>query len=179
MVNGVFLLLCANALTLIVYDLPQELLATLSVKSQTASVAVQNTEPTPEKQAEGEAEHAIASTTSCPLCKVPYLNVQEQRDHARSDHHRYNVKAQLRGNPTLDEMQFAKAIGELDESISGSGSSESVEEEDASADVTLTALLKRQAKISQEAEEREAPSRPNPGKHPLFWFSSSLFPSNT
>lgn len=179
MVSNVCLSLHADALTSIVYDLPQELLATLSVKSQTPSVAVQNTEPTPEKQAEGEPEHAVASATSCAICKVPYLNVQEQRDHARSDHHRYNVKAQLRGNPTLDETQFTKAVGELDESISGSGSSESDEEEDGSADVTLAALLKRQAKMAQGAEERETPSKPNPGKHPIFWFSSPLFPSNT
>lgn len=179
MVSDVCLSLHANALTSIVYDLPEELLATLSVKSQTPSVAVQNTEPTPEKQAEGEPEHAVASATSCAICKVPYLNVQEQRDHARSDHHRYNVKAQLRGNTTLDETQFTKAVGELDESISGSGSSESDEEEDGSADVTLAALLKRQAKMAQGAEERETPSKPSPGKHPIFWFSSSLFPSST
>lgn len=160
------------------YDLPQELAATLSLKNQSQSIAVQAPEPTQEKQEEPGPESATTSTTACNLCKVPYLNVQEQRDHARSDHHRYNVKAQLRGNPTLDETQFNKAVGELDESISGSGSSESDDEEDASGDVTLTALLKRQAKISQEAEERETPTKWNPGRHPIFWFSSSLFPSN-
>lgn len=105
--------------------------------------------------------------------------MQEQRDHARSDQHRYNLKAQLRGNPTLDEAQFTKAVGELDESISGSESSEGDEDEDGPSDVTLTALLKRQAKISQETEEREtAPAKRNRGKHPLFWFSSSLFSPN-
>lgn len=161
-----------------VYDLPQELLATLTVKSDPQSVAIQHdTEPERRKQEETIPEHTVASTTSCTLCKVPYLNLQEQRDHARSDHHRYNVRAQLRGNPTLDETQFAKAVGELDESISGSGSSESDDEEDG-PDVTLANLLKKQAKITQEAEGRETPSTPNPGKHPIFWFSSSLFASN-
>ena len=163
------------------YDLPQELLATLSVKNESQPVDVQNNAEQAQSQPDGLAlEHAVASTTSCALCKVSYLNVQEQRDHARSDHHRYNLKAQLRGNPTLDEAQFIKAVGELDESISGSESSEGDEEEDGQADVTLTALLKRQAKISQEAEDSEtAPTKKKPGKHPLFWFSSSLFPSNT
>lgn len=163
------------------YDLPQELLATLSVKNEVQPVNVQNdAETAPNEPEELALEHSIASTTSCALCKVSYLNVQEQRDHARSDHHRYNLKAQLRGNPTLDETQFTKAVGELDESISGSESSEGDEEEDGPSDVTLTALLKRQAKISQEAEEDDTtPAKRRPGKHPLFWFSSSLFPSNT
>ena len=67
----------------------------------------------------------------------------------KSDHHRYNVKAQLRGNAPLDEVQFVKAVGELDESISGSESSESDDDEaEAGTDTTLTALLKRQAKLS-------------------------------
>lgn len=163
------------------YDLPQELLATISVKSETQSVDIQDNADAAQGLLEDVAlEHTVASTTSCGLCKVTYLNVQEQRDHARSDHHRYNLKAQLRGNPTLDEAQFTKAVGELDESISGSESSEDDEEEDGPSDVTLTALLKRQAKISQEAEDKETvPAKRNPGKHPLFWFSSSLFPSNT
>ncbi|RJE22327.1 hypothetical protein PHISCL_05335 [Aspergillus sclerotialis] len=165
---------------LYVYDLPQELLATLSVKNEVQPVDIQNDAETAQSQPKELAlEHTVASTTSCALCKVSYLNVQEQRDHARSDHHRYNLKAQLRGNPPLDEAQFNKAVGELDESISGSESSEG-DEEDEPSDVTLTALLKRQAKISQEAEEGDTTmSKRKPGKHPLFWFSSSLFPTNT
>ncbi|PKY06222.1 hypothetical protein P168DRAFT_288172 [Aspergillus campestris IBT 28561] len=67
-----------------------------------------------------------------------------------------------------------KAIGDMDESISGSESSSS-EEEDPSQ---LASLLKKQAKLSQTADDEEAPKKRSGGKHPLFWFSSSLFPSN-
>lgn len=67
-----------------------------------------------------------------------------------------------------------KAIGELDESISGSESSSSEEEDPGQ----LASLLKRQAKLSQTAEDEEAPKKRSGGKHPLFWFSSSLFPPN-
>lgn len=152
----------------------------MSVKSEAQPVDIRDdTETTQGKPEDTALEHSVASTTSCALCKVSYLNVQEQRVHARSDQHRYNLKAQLRGNPTLDEAQFTKAVGELDESISGSESSEGDEDEDEPSDVTLAALLKRQAKISQEVEEKEtAPATRNRGKHPLFWFTSSLFPSN-
>ncbi|KAJ6022054.1 hypothetical protein N7540_007558 [Penicillium herquei] len=164
---------------LYVYDLPSELLATLTAKSGNEPLI----EPTPEttlKDSEAEAQDsAIANSTSCALCKVSYHNVQEQRSHVRSDHHRYNVRAQLRGNAPLDEIQFTKAVGELDESISGSESSESEEDDvDAGTDTTLTALLKKQAKLSAPNEEDETVAKKGVAKNPLFWLSSSSLPSN-
>lgn len=163
------------------YDLPQEILSTLTVKNQPQAITVQDdTEDTPEKADVTEQEHAVASTSSCALCKVTFSNVEEQRVHVRSDHHRYNLKAQLRGNPTFDEIQFTKAVGELDESISGSESSEEDEEEGDASQPTLTALLKKQAKITQVNDDEEVPSKKeNTGKNPLLWFSSSILPSNT
>ncbi|KAE8381386.1 hypothetical protein BDV26DRAFT_255465 [Aspergillus bertholletiae] len=162
---------------LYVYDLPQELLATLSAKSEDDAINTPDDAViTPEKADDAGQEYAVATSTSCALCSVSFLNVQEQRDHVRSDHHRYNLKAQLRGNPTLNEIQFSKAVGELDESISGSESSSEEDEDDGTQ---LTALLKRQAKISQTCEEEDAPSKKRAGKHPLLWLSSSILPSNT
>ncbi|RAL14211.1 putative C2H2 finger and ankyrin domain protein [Aspergillus homomorphus CBS 101889] len=163
---------------LYVYDLPQELLSTLTTKAGDQLLSVKNVADTTPEDSNGAAlEHAIATSNSCILCKVTYTSVQEQRDHVRSDHHKYNLKVQLRGGPTLDEVQFSKAIGELDESISGSESSEGENEEE---EGQLTALLKRQAKISQETQD-EDDSRSNKkptSRPPLFWFSSSALPSN-
>ncbi|PGH18266.1 hypothetical protein AJ79_00605 [Helicocarpus griseus UAMH5409] len=170
---------------LYVFDLPTELLASLSAKSSGVRT------PIPLKQDErvktlerGDKEDGVASVTSCSLCEVSFQNAQEHREHARSDHHRYNMKSRLRGTPVLNEAEFNKAIGELDESISGSESSSDEEEEDfgeKTQDSTLTALLKKQAKISitAEAEEIIAKKKNNPGKHPLLWFSSPLLPQNT
>lgn len=164
------------------YDLPQELLETLSPKNANQQpVDAEQPEPTPIEPEVAAQEAAIATSTQCSLCRVSYQNVQEQRSHVRSDHHRYNLKAQLRGNAPLDEIQFVKAVGELDESISGSESSESEDEEaDGSGNTTLAALLKKQAKLSQATEEETEPAvkRGSP-KHPLFWLSSSKLPSNT
>lgn len=161
------------------YDLPQELLATLSAKSTGEPATEQTLESTHEDTEFPAQEPAIASSTQCPLCKVSYRDVQDQRSHVRSDHHRYNVKAQLRGNASLDEVQFAKAIGELDESISGSESSESDEDEaDGGADGTLTALLKKQAKLSEAHDETGTTVKKGNPKNPLFWLSSSGLPPN-
>lgn len=165
-----------------VFDLPPELLTTLRAKTAAQGDAGQSHEAAnvqirdPETTAQ---EATIATSTLCSLCKVTYSNVQEQRSHVRSDHHRYNLKAQLRGNAPLDEDQFAKAVGELDESISGSESSETEEDEaDETGDTTLVALLKKQAKLADKTDDATEISTPNTPKNPLFWFSSSSLPSN-
>lgn len=166
------------------YDLPQELLSTLTSKTNQPQIPIQTGGAVPPETYEpSEKENGVATLTSCAMCQVSFLNVQEQRDHVRSDHHRYNLKAQLKGNRTLNEEEFNKAIGEIDESISGSESSElDVDEEDGphASDATLAALLKKQARISQAAEDEEvSPKVKGAGKSPLFWFTSSLLPANT
>ena len=85
----------------------------------------------------------------------------------------------------MNEATFAKLIGDLDESLSGSDSSESEEEEAdgvKNGDTTLAALLKRQAKISQ-AEEGDcfttSERKHGVGSAPLLWMSSSKLPDTT
>jgi hypothetical protein len=167
------------------YDLPPELLSTLTVKSnndQPAPVHTTGT-ATPKNPETAEVESGAPTSNSCALCQLSFQNVQEHREHARSDHHRYNVKAHLRGNSPLTEAEFTKAIGDIDESISGSETSESDDDEDdrpRPTDTTLVALLRKQAKISQEAEESETSRKSRgAGRQPLLWFKSPLFPSNT
>lgn len=186
-----------------VYDLPKELLATLTVKSHgvPASAGTTETSHAPSTSALDAADAADATkengtppaTKCCALCQVTFSNVEEHREHARSDHHRYNLKAQLRGARTLTEAEFVKAIGELDESISGSEDSdedddeeeEEEEEEDEAngahvSDTTLAALLKKQARLSQGVGDLTSSSSIRPtGKQPLVWFSSPLLPANT
>ncbi|KAJ5319187.1 hypothetical protein MYU51_013679 [Penicillium brevicompactum] len=163
---------------LYVYDLPQELLASLSAKTTGQPVAEEEIGPSSEELEQAAQDSAIATSNLCPLCKVSYNTVQEQRSHVRSDHHRYNVKSQLRGNAPLGELEFSKAVGELDESISGSESSETEEEDgNGAAGTTLSALLKKQAKLSHGDEESSA-NVPGTPKSPLLWFSSSGLPSN-
>ncbi|KOS44448.1 hypothetical protein ACN38_g4630 [Penicillium nordicum] len=164
---------------LYVYDLPPELLASLTAKTTSQPVAEQEPEPSSTDLELAAQDSAIATSNLCSICKVSYASVQEQRSHVHSDHHRYNIKAQLRGNAPLEEIEFAKAIGELDESISGSESSET-EEEDAegAAGTTLSALLKKQAKLSHPNEDPEMTETPITPKHPIFWLSSSGLPSN-
>ena len=104
----------------------------------------------------------------------------------KSDWHRFNLKQKLRGQKPISEVEFEQLLGDLDESISGSDSSESEEDEgiEGNKDSTLTALLKRQARLAEKDAPSELEAAPKKrkrgaGNAPLLWFSSPLLPENT
>jgi hypothetical protein len=104
----------------------------------------------------------------------------------RSDLHGYNMKQKMRGQKAVNEAQFERLMGQLDESISGSDTSDSDEEDDdlgsgKQKDTTLSALLKRQAKVTNgDAEDVPINRRKKgAGKPPLIWFDSEKLPKNT
>ena len=126
----------------------------------------------------------MSTSTSCALCKAQFATVPEQREHVRSDLHRYNLKMKMKGLNTMDEGAFSKAIGDLDESISGSESSSSDEDvsEGKPLDSTLSALLRRQAKIAQKGADDERTTigaKRGPGKPPIYWLKSPKLPQGS
>ena len=172
-----------------VFDLPPEILSTLTLKNQSEAPVPQSppqtSPPKSEPTDDTEAKDGSASkATSCSLCGLTFASVAEQRRHIRSDLHGYNLKQKIKGLKPVGEADFEKLIGELDESISGSESSESDEDDDEDGakpkESTLSALLKKQAKIT-DPEFDEFASRKKQrgaGKPPLFWFSSPALPEN-
>lgn len=129
---------------------------------------------------------SIVGSKACSLCGVAFNTVQDQRGHVRSDLHGYNLKQRLRGTNTVSEVEFENLIGNLDESLSGSDSSDSEDDENGNArkETTLSALLKKQAAISSNDTENpeDLPPPKNPkkgsGKAPLYWFTTPLLPTN-
>ncbi|KAF1997074.1 hypothetical protein P154DRAFT_471467 [Amniculicola lignicola CBS 123094] len=175
---------------LYIFDLPEELLATITLKSQ-ANLPVPETPPriSPpviETSEIPETEDGVPTKTiSCNLCGFTFPSVADQRNHVRSDLHGYNLKQKLKGLKPVGEADFEKLIGELDESISGSESSESDEDDEdengnKSKDTTLSALLKKQAKLSSPEFDEFASSKKQrgSGKPPMVWFSSPSLPEN-
>ncbi|KAL8857621.1 MAG: hypothetical protein Q9178_005786 [Gyalolechia marmorata] len=167
-----------------IFDLPHELLVTLQPKTNASEVP----SPIPIDVAHAssdahDAKDAKAPSTSCLLCSARFPDLQEQRQHVRSDWHNYNLKQKLRGHKLVTEVEFDKLVEDLDESLSGSDSSDS-EDDDDPRESTLTVLLKKQARIEyQEPEGLDDLSskkrKRGSGKPPLVWFSTPLLPSNT
>lgn len=175
---------------LYVFDLPDELLSTITLKNQPNQIPVEDTpriNPNPNESSESSASESSspAKATACNLCGLSFASVAEQRTHVRSDLHGYNLKQKIKGLKSVGEIEFEKLIGDLDESISGSEDEASDEDEDEDAggktkDSTLSALLKKQAKISNPAFDdfTSTKRQRTPGKPPLLWFSSPTLPEN-
>ncbi|KAL8926227.1 MAG: hypothetical protein Q9208_003130 [Pyrenodesmia sp. 3 TL-2023] len=173
-----------------VFDLPHELLVTLEFKATSLS------QPNPEGtsfpvlvEVSGadsiDSKHEQITSTSCLLCSAKFPDIQEQRRHVKSDWHAYNLKQKLRGHKPVTEVEFDKLVEDLNESLSGSDSSGSEEEDKDQRESTLTTLLKKQARLGHpETEPFDDSFSPKlnkrgAGKPPLLWFSSPLLPPNT
>ena len=176
-----------------VFDLPRELLVSIALKDpsllQPTQESIAELTPVAEDIAKEDSQTA-KSSSSCLLCNISFANVQEQRQHSKSDWHKFNLKQKVRGRKAVGETEFEKLLDELEESISGSGSdsntSDSDADDDAVSETTLNALLKKQAKLSNGTAEKEegeesmtARKIRGAGKPPLMWFSTPLLPSNT
>ena len=141
--------------------------------------------PEPGQEVSKVHDDGTPRSTSCALCQSSFPSVVEQREHVRSDFHRYNLKLNLKSLPSVDESTFNRLVGDLDESLSGSESDSASDdgENQTTQDSTLTALLRRQAKISQEHQGGDESSlqlkKPLSDNRPLLWLSSSLLQENT
>ncbi|KAF1961576.1 ankyrin repeat and zinc finger domain-containing protein 1 [Byssothecium circinans] len=175
---------------LYVFDLPEEILSTITLKDQ-PNRPIQETAPrtdTPASETPEPSEYedgGPAKATSCSLCCLSFATVADQRSHVRSDLHGYNLKQKIKGLNPVGEADFEKLIGDLDESISGSESEDSQEDEDEDGnkakESTLSALLKKQAKISNPEFDEFASTKKQrgSGKPPMLWFTSPSLPENT
>ncbi|KAH8166052.1 hypothetical protein CIB48_g2219 [Xylaria polymorpha] len=186
-----------------VYDLPHEVLETLAFRADAdadthsrdfPTNSVFHSTPSSQHSSQITTTENLVGSQACSLCGLSFASVEDQRSHQKSDWHHYNLKQKLRGNKPVSETEFEKLVGNLDESLSGSESSESDDDEDdrASKESTLTALLKKQATLADRnartnsgnagahEEDHDLAKRRHRdgGKPPLLWFSSPLLPTN-
>ncbi|RDW66869.1 hypothetical protein BP5796_09618 [Coleophoma crateriformis] len=173
---------------LYVYDLPQDILATLERADATGlgpvATDLEDDSPVPETILESKAENG--GSKSCSLCGVTFPTLEDQRSHNRSDLHSYNLKQKVRGAKPVSEVEFESLIKDLNESLSGSDSSSDEDEETSTRkETTLSALLKKQAAISSNNNTEEEDNfarktrKQGSGKAPLLWFSTPTLPPNT
>lgn len=164
---------------LYIFDLPKELLESLAVKGE-QPLHVEPELPLLEPQADESLQNlATATATSCSLCHSSFTNVQEQRQHVKSDFHKYNLKQRIKGLNPVSEADFEKLIEDLNESISGSDSSNSgSEDEHRGPGNMLSALLKKQAKLSEAEDGLDRPENPS-SNQPLIWLASPSLPETT
>jgi hypothetical protein len=93
------------------FGLPEALLDSLSVRKLgflNENVAVKQEE---EDQEEATSRPRAIGPKSCNVCPgAAHVSVQDQRDHFKSDWHRYNVKIRLNNGRTASESEFASLV---------------------------------------------------------------------
>lgn len=104
----------------LVYDLSDRVLRSLQLMHFDSSTTE---EVLPQQKLTSEALSHIDSQSS-----NKNQHEVKDKDYYKSDLHRFNLKRDLKGLPRLTEEEFEELAGDLDESISGSDSSDSEEE---------------------------------------------------
>ncbi|KAH9004696.1 hypothetical protein EDB86DRAFT_2884990 [Lactarius hatsudake] len=149
------------------FSLPPELLQNITLRSYSSQK--DTSIPDKEDLSSQPQTAPISGARACNVCLgVTFLDVEEQRTHFRSDWHRYNVKIRLRGGNSVSEVDFAKLVDSLEDSISGSAS----DTDDSGSDKSdaVGNLIQRIKVSSRPASPSD--SSPAVPRSPLTWFHS-------
>ncbi|KAH9072134.1 hypothetical protein EDB83DRAFT_2541495 [Lactarius deliciosus] len=149
------------------FSLPPELLQYITLRSYSSQK--DTSIPDKEDLLSQPQTAPISGARACNVCLgVTFLDVEEQRTHFRSDWHRYNVKIRLRGGNSISEVDFAKLVDSLEDSISGSAS----DTDDSDSDNPM--LLATSFRESKFLRALHSPSDSSPAvpRSPLTWFHS-------
>jgi hypothetical protein len=91
---------------LFLYSLPPELLNTLTLK---VDAQQQLEEPIPSKEV--QQENSEQGGIGCVTCTIPsFADVSQQRDHFRSDLHKFNLKRKLTNQKVVNADEFDKML---------------------------------------------------------------------
>ena len=65
----------------------------------------------------------VSQKTSCSICSLTFSNLRDQRDHFKTDWHKYNLQRKVNGRSVVTETEFEELsdLGSID-SLSGSES---------------------------------------------------------
>ena len=101
-------------ITCSVYDLPLDVLASLVPKPEAEGQAQllpeQNTESLHDRSSSDPTTDDAVGAQACSLCGLTFPNVQDQKNHLRSDFHHYNLKQKLRGRKPVSEAEFEELL---------------------------------------------------------------------
>lgn len=145
------------------FSLPQDLLDSITLRNlvNLPKPRTPSPEPLPSEVASGQR--------ACNVCLgATFQDVEEQRNHFKSDWHRYNVKSRVNGGKSVEEIAFNQLVEGLDDSLSGSASSEDDDDED--SDDAVNTLVKRTGRIATRSPSPD--SARLPPLTALVWFHS-------
>ncbi|KAK9366876.1 hypothetical protein V1509DRAFT_628194 [Lipomyces kononenkoae] len=166
-----------------VYSLPERLLSSLepisfdSTDSGSGPLTADSLEPSI------QADVPLAPSTSavlsesrsvpeCNTCNYNATSTDDQREHYKSDYHKFNVKRKVLGLAAVGLPTFESMLEELEDSISGSDSSDS--ETDPVSESTADRLSNLLAKTKLDTIIEDGDGDAQPVRSPFHIFQSNL-----
>ncbi|KAJ7050526.1 cytoplasmic protein [Mycena amicta] len=144
-----------------VYNLPVPFLDSLTLRNLIGEPRPRTPSPPP------VASTSATGSRACNICNgAVFTDVEEQRQHYRSDWHRYNVKTRLNGGQAVSELEFSKLVDALEDSISGSASEDSDSDDSDNAVDTLVSKATRKNRSPSPTQTAAAPQTA------IAWFHS-------
>jgi hypothetical protein len=92
---------------LFIFSLPEELLNTLAIKGD-AGPQVLETTPAIREPTQGNSVPGGAGCVTCSIAVFP--SISQQRDHHRSDLHKFNLKRKVAGQQVVSSDDFDKML---------------------------------------------------------------------
>jgi hypothetical protein len=92
---------------LFIFSLPEELLNTLTIKGDDGPQVLEAT-PAIQEPAQG---NNVPGGAGCVTCNVAvFASISQQRDHHRSDLHKFNLKRKVAGQQVVSSADFDKML---------------------------------------------------------------------
>jgi hypothetical protein len=93
---------------LYIFSLPLEILSTITPKGD---VSVSLNERSLSQVSKQNGETTATGTVGCATCNIPsFSDMEEQREHVRSDLHKFNLKRRVAGQPVVNSDDFDKML---------------------------------------------------------------------
>ncbi|MBW0497789.1 hypothetical protein O181_037504 [Austropuccinia psidii MF-1] len=127
-----------------------------------------------------------ATAFGCKICDIEFETNDSQRLHFKSDWHRFNLKLNQSKKDAINEDEFLKMLERLEDSLSGSQSSETDSDDQSEADLQDSQngggilqdrfeklMLSNRCLHSDTTQGQSASSLPTSTRSPLIWFKIS------
>nr|ODN85142.1 cytoplasmic protein [Cryptococcus depauperatus CBS 7841] len=156
--------------TISVYSIPSQLLLNLSVRS----IQAQPLKPKEIPIQTPPSSLPVGTGIRCQTCpNAQFGSVEEQREHFKSDWHRYNTKSKMSGGKTVSAEEWDNMVEGIS-SISGSASSSSGSDQSKVARLLKNQKLDTSSDNSSEAAELADRQRRAHLRTAVIWFSPTV-----
>ncbi|KAH9468340.1 hypothetical protein Pst134EA_011964 [Puccinia striiformis f. sp. tritici] len=171
------------------FSLPNEIINSIETSKNSNSQNYGDYSEGKEKEKEEEDQKIRTNDLlnyTCTTCNINFDSNETQRNHFRSDWHRFNIKLTTSSNRPVDQAKFNTILEELQDSLSGSDSESNEDDEDDDDDENDSKNKNMQDKFNQlttsstdQIDDHFSEIALLSPSSPLIWFTVSASSSTS